>query len=211
MENNRIISVVGLGYVGLPVAVAFGKVRRTVGFDINRTRIAELREGHDRTGEVSAEDLKAANILFTDSIEELKEADFHIVAVPTPIDEANQPDLRLMCRASETVGAALKPGDIVVYESTVYPGVTEEECLPILERVSGLRGGVDFKVGYSPERINPGDKQRRLTTIIKVTSGSTPEAAEFVDALYRRIITAGSPTTAPNLNRRANDANIPAP
>ena len=191
MTKNRIISVVGLGYVGLPVAVAFGKVRRTVGFDINRTRIAELREGHDRTGEVSAEDLKAANILFTDSIEELKEADFHIVAVPTPIDEANQPDLRLMCRASETVGAALKPGDIVVYESTVYPGVTEEECLPILERVSGLKGGLDFSVGYSPERINPGDKEHTFTKIRKVVSGQNPETLEIVAQVYSSVVTAG--------------------
>ena len=191
MDTNRTISVIGLGYVGLPVAVAFGKVRRTIGFDINRTRISELRDGHDRTGEVTAEDLRGADILFTDSIEELKGADFHIVAVPTPIDEANQPDLRLMCRASETVGAALKPGDIVVYESTVYPGVTEEECLPILERVSGLRGGVDFKVGYSPERINPGDKEHTFTKIRKVVSGQDAETLEIVAEVYCSVVTAG--------------------
>ncbi|GAW65990.1 GDP-mannose dehydrogenase [Geoanaerobacter pelophilus] len=141
MTVERIVSVVGLGYVGLPVAVAFGKVRRTIGFDINRTRIKELREGHDRTAEVAAGDLAQADILFTDRIEDLRQANFHIVAVPTPIDEANQPDLSLVCLASETVGKALKPGDIVVYESTVYPGVTEDECIPVLERVSGLKGG----------------------------------------------------------------------
>jgi len=191
VDTNRIISVIGLGYVGLPVAVAFGKIRRTIGFDINRTRIAELRERYDRTGEVTAEDLAAADILFTDSIEELKAANFHIVAVPTPIDEANQPDLRLMCRASETVGAAIKAGDIVVYESTVYPGVTEEECLPILERISGLKGGVDFSVGYSPERINPGDKEHTFTKIRKVVSGQDPETLEIVAQVYSSVVTAG--------------------
>ena len=191
MANHRVISVVGLGYVGLPVAVAFGKVRRTIGFDINRTRIEELRDGFDRTDEVTAEELAAADILFTDRIEDLKGANFHIVAVPTPIDEANQPDLRLMCRASETVAAALKPGDIVVYESTVYPGVTEEECLPILERISGLKGGVDFKVGYSPERINPGDKEHTFTKILKVVSGQDAETLEVVADVYSSVVTAG--------------------
>jgi len=191
VHNDRIISVIGLGYVGLPVAVAFGKVRRTVGFDINSTRIKELREGHDRTGEVAPEDLKAADILLTDQIEELKSADFHIVAVPTPIDDANQPDLALMYRASETVGAALKPGDIVVYESTVYPGVTEDECLPILERVSGLKAGRDFFLGYSPERINPGDKEHTFTKIKKVVSGQTPETLEIVAQVYSSVVTAG--------------------
>ncbi|GFO66538.1 UDP-N-acetyl-D-galactosamine dehydrogenase [Geomonas limicola] len=191
MQRERVISVIGLGYVGLPVAVAFAKVRRTVGFDINSARIAELRQGHDRTGEVSREDLRAADILLTDSIEDLRRADFHIVAVPTPIDEANQPDLRLMYRASETVGAALKPGDIVVYESTVYPGVTEEECLPILERVSGLSAGRDFFVGYSPERINPGDKEHTFTKIKKVVAGQTPETLEVVAQVYSSVVTAG--------------------
>ena len=191
MNSNRTISVIGLGYVGLPVAVAFGKKRRTIGFDINRTRIAELRDGIDRTGEVSAEDLKAADIQFTDSLEVLKQADFHIVAVPTPIDEANQPDLRLMCRASETVGTVLKVGDIVVYESTVYPGVTEEECLPILERVSGLKGGLDFTVGYSPERINPGDKEHTFTNIKKVVSGQDAATLETVAEVYGSVVTAG--------------------
>jgi len=191
MSSGRIISVIGLGYVGLPVAVAFGKVRRTVGFDINSTRIAELRSGFDRTGEVTSEELQAADILLTDSIEDLKRADFHIVAVPTPIDRANQPDLRLMCRASETVGAALKVGDIVVYESTVYPGVTEEECLPILERVSGLKSGRDFCVGYSPERINPGDKEHTFTKIRKVVSGQNAETLEVVAQVYSSVVTAG--------------------
>jgi UDP-N-acetyl-D-glucosamine/UDP-N-acetyl-D-galactosamine dehydrogenase len=191
VSSDRIISVIGLGYVGLPVAVAFGKVRRTVGFDINRTRIAELREGVDRTGEVTSEDLKSADILFTDSVEALKEADFHIIAVPTPIDKANQPDLALMCRASETVGAALKIGDVVVYESTVYPGVTEDECLPILERVSGLKGGLDFTVGYSPERINPGDKEHTFTKIRKVVSGQDAKTLDIVAEVYCSVVTAG--------------------
>jgi len=191
VHKDRIISVIGLGYVGLPVAVAFGKVRRTVGFDINSTRIAELRDGYDRTGEVTSQDLLDADILLTDSIEELKRADFHIVAVPTPIDRANQPDLRLMCLASETVGSALKAGDIVVYESTVYPGVTEEICLPILERVSGLKSGRDFSVGYSPERINPGDKEHTFTKIKKVVSGQNAETLEIVAAVYCSVVTAG--------------------
>ncbi|BCG47621.1 UDP-N-acetyl-D-glucosamine 6-dehydrogenase [Citrifermentans bremense] len=191
MTVERIVSVVGLGYVGLPVAVAFGKVRRTIGFDINRTRIKELREGHDRTAEVAVGDLAQADILFTDRIEDLRQANFHIVAVPTPIDEANQPDLSLVCLASETVGKALKPGDIVVYESTVYPGVTEDECIPVLERVSGLKGGIDFKVGYSPERINPGDKEHTFTKIKKVVSGQDRETLEVVAEVYSSVVTAG--------------------
>jgi len=188
---NRCVSVVGLGYVGLPVAVAFGKSRTTVGFDINPLRIKELREGFDRTGEVESAELQEADILFTDSIDDLKKADFHIVAVPTPVNDANQPDLTLMFRASESVGRALKPGDIVVYESTVYPGVTEEECVPILERVSGLTFGVDFKVGYSPERINPGDKEHTFTKIKKVVSGCDAESLEIVAAVYESVVTAG--------------------
>ena len=191
MQKERIISVVGLGYVGLPVAVAFGKVRRTVGFDINPVRIQELQRGHDRTGEVTPEDLAAADILFTDRIEELSQADFHIVAVPTPVDEANQPDLTLMFRASETVGKALKKGDIVVYESTVYPGVTEDECVPVLERVSGLTCGIDFTVGYSPERINPGDKEHTFTKIKKVVSGQDAATLEIVARVYESVVTAG--------------------
>jgi len=191
MTTDRIISVIGLGYVGLPVAVAFGKVRRTIGFDINRTRIGELKSGHDRTGEVTSEDLQNADILFTEKTEELALADFHIVAVPTPVTEANQPDLTLMYRASETVGRALKKGDIVVYESTVYPGVTEDECVPVLERVSGLRCGIDFTVGYSPERINPGDKEHTFTRIKKVVSGQDAETLEIVARVYESVVTAG--------------------
>ncbi len=191
MKKERIISVVGLGYVGLPVAVAFGKVRRTIGFDINPTRITELCNGYDRTGEVTTEDLKAADIIFTEKIEELALADFHIVAVPTPVDDANQPDLALMLKASRTVGEALKSGDIVVYESTVYPGVTEDECVPILEQVSGLVCGRDFTVGYSPERINPGDKEHTFTRIKKIVSGQDYETLEAVAAVYESVVTAG--------------------
>jgi UDP-N-acetyl-D-galactosamine dehydrogenase len=188
---NRKISVTGLGYVGLPVAVAFGRKHRTIGFDVNAARIRELRGGHDRTGEVSAEELAATDILFTDSIDELRLADFHIVAVPTPIDDANRPDLGLLLRASETVGKALKKGDIVVYESTVYPGVTEEDCVPVLERVSGLSCGADFTVGYSPERINPGDKEHTFTKIKKVVSGQDAETLEIVAQVYESVVTAG--------------------
>ncbi len=183
--------MVGLGYVGLPVAVAFGKMRRTIGFDINAQRIAELQGGHDRTGEVEADELRAANILYTDRVEDLRQADFHIVAVPTPVDEAHQPDLTPVFKASETVGRALKKGDIVVYESTVYPGVTEEECVPILERVSGLKCGADFKVGYSPERINPGDREHTFTKILKVVSGQDEETLDIVAAVYGSVVTAG--------------------
>jgi len=191
MNTERIISVIGLGYVGLPVAVAFGKVRRTVGFDINPVRIKELQTGYDRTGEVTAEDLQTADILFTEKLEELAQANFHIVAVPTPVDEAHQPDLSLMYRASETVGKVLKKGDIVVYESTVYPGVTEDECVPVLERVSGLVCGSDFTVGYSPERINPGDKEHTFTRIKKVVSGQDAETLETVARVYESVVTAG--------------------
>ena len=188
---GRTVSVVGLGYVGLPVAVAFGRQHKTVGFDVNPERIRELREGHDRTGEVSGGELGASDVLFTDEIEDLREADFHIVAVPTPIDDANQPDLSPLLGASETVGKALKPGDIVVYESTVYPGATEEECVPILERVSGLKRGEDFRVGYSPERINPGDREHSFTTILKVVSGEDEETLETVAEVYASVVTAG--------------------
>lgn len=190
-DSGRTISVVGLGYVGLPVAAAFGAVYRTVGFDVNPARIRELREGFDRTGEVSREELKRSAILFTDKVEELREADFHIVAVPTPIDDANQPDLSPLLSASETVGKALKPGDVVVYESTVYPGATEEECVPVLERVSGLRRGADFKVGYSPERINPGDREHSFTKILKVVSGQDAETLDEVAETYGSVVEAG--------------------
>ncbi len=189
--NSRTVSVIGLGYVGLPVAVAFGEKRKTIGFDINASRIEELKSGFDRTGEVDPEDLKSSDILFTDKIEELKLADFHIVAVPTPVDDANQPDLTPMFKASETVAKALKKGDIVVYESTVYPGVTEDECVPVLERVSGLTCGVDFTVGYSPERINPGDKLHTFTKITKVVSGQDAATLEVVAQVYESVVTAG--------------------
>lgn len=191
MPKPRIVSVIGLGYVGLPVAVAFGLKHRTIGFDINESRISELRAGFDRTGEASPEELQRADITYTGKIEELKQADFHIVAVPTPIDDANQPDLTPVFKASESVGKALKCGDIVVYESTVYPGVTEEECVPILERMSGLRCGADFTVGYSPERINPGDKEHTFTKIKKVVSGQDAATLEIVAQVYESVVVAG--------------------
>lgn len=188
---QRTISIIGLGYVGLPVAVAFGLKHRTIGFDINAQRIAELKAGYDRTGEANSEDLQSADILFTNSVDELKLADFHIVAVPTPVDSAKQPDLTPMLKASETIGKALKKGDIVVYESTVYPGVTEDECVPVLERVSGLKCGRDFSVGYSPERINPGDKEHSFTKIRKVVSGLDNNTLEIVATVYESVVTAG--------------------
>lgn len=191
IRYERTVSVIGLGYVGLPVAVAFGKIRTTIGFDINAQRISELCSGYDRTGEVAAEDLTVAKILFTDKIDDLRQADFHIVAVPTPVTEANQPDLTPMLRASETVGKALKKGDIVVYESTVYPGVTEDECVPILEKLSRLVCGQDFTVGYSPERINPGDKEHTFTKIKKVVAGQDAGALEIVASVYESVVTAG--------------------
>jgi UDP-N-acetyl-D-galactosamine dehydrogenase len=189
--HKRKISIVGLGYVGLPVAVAFGKKARTIGFDINEARLAELREGVDRTNEVEASDLGSADIVFTSDIKVLADADFHIVAVPTPVDDAHKPDLTPVERASQTVGYALKKGDIVVYESTVYPGVTEEICVPILEHISGLKCGVDFSVGYSPERINPGDKEHTFTKITKVVSGLDATTLEVVAAVYGSVVTAG--------------------
>ena len=187
------IAIIGLGYVGLPLAVEFGKHRPVIGFDINEGRIAALRAGQDHTREVEAAELAAAaHLTYTADQAALRAATTFIVTVPTPIDSHKRPDLTPLLRASETVGRALKPGDLVIYESTVYPGATEEDCVPVLERVSGLRFNVDFHCGYSPERINPGDKAHRLTTILKVTAGSTPEAAERVDALYASIITAGT-------------------
>ncbi|MEZ2352678.1 Vi polysaccharide biosynthesis UDP-N-acetylglucosamine C-6 dehydrogenase TviB [Caballeronia sp. RCC_10] len=191
--TDQKIAVIGLGYVGLPLAVEFSKHHQVVGFDVNRHRIDALREGHDATLEVADDELHAAETLaFTDDPAALKDCTVFIATVPTPIDRHKRPDLGMLLRASETIGSALKPGDVVIYESTVYPGVTEEECVPVLERVSGLRFNVDFFAGYSPERINPGDKLHRLPDIKKVTSGSTPEVAEAVDALYRQIITAGT-------------------
>lgn len=187
------IGIIGLGYVGLPLAVEFGKVMDVIGFDINEERIKELRDGFDRTREVESEDLKAAKHLsFSADLKDLSNVSFFIVTVPTPVDEARKPDLRPLIGASKTVGKVLKKNDIVIYESTVYPGCTEEVCIPILEEVSGLKFNVDFFAGYSPERINPGDKLHRVTTIKKVTSGSTPEVAEKVDQLYKKIITAGT-------------------
>jgi UDP-N-acetyl-D-galactosamine dehydrogenase len=191
--NDQKIAVVGLGYVGLPLAVEFSKCHSVVGFDINGARVNALREGRDTTLEVSDEELAAATGLsFSADIEQLRDCTVFIATVPTPIDRYKRPDLGPLIRASETIGSVLKAGDIVIYESTVYPGVTEDECVPVLERMSGLKFNVDFFAGYSPERINPGDKLHRVTDIKKVTSGSTPEVAEAVDALYRGIITAGT-------------------
>ena len=187
------IALIGLGYVGLPLAVAFGKVRPVLGFDINEARVAELRSGKDSTLEVSAGDLSAASLLeFSSQRSKLDDCGIFIVTVPTPIDTANRPDLTPIIKASESVGKAMKNGAIVIYESTVYPGCTEEVCVPILERESGLKFNQDFFCGYSPERINPGDKVNTLTKIKKITSGSTPAVADVVDALYRSIITAGT-------------------
>ncbi len=191
--RNLRIGVVGLGYVGLPLAVEFGKRFSTVGFDIKAARVDELRRGHDSTLETDEAELASATKLsYTTRLEDLKTCRVFIVTVPTPIDEFKRPDLTPLEKSSESVGKVLKKGDVVIYESTVYPGCTEEVCVPILERVSGLKFNRDFYAGYSPERINPGDKQHRLTTIRKVTSGSTPAVAEFVDSLYRSIITVGT-------------------
>ena len=191
--QNLKLAIIGLGYVGLPLAVEFGKKRSVVGFDINATRINDLKAGKDVTLETSHEEIiKAKHLSFTQNIEDLKACNVFIVTVPTPIDQYNRPDLTPLIKASETVGKVLKHGDIVIYESTVYPGCTEEDCVPILEKQSGLTFNQDFYCGYSPERINPGDKEHRVTTIKKVTSGSTPEIADLVDALYNEIITAGT-------------------
>jgi len=187
------IGVVGLGYVGLPLAVEFGKRYKTIGFDIKEARVAELKAGRDSTLEADAAELKAAKKLsYTHRIEDIAGCNFYIVTVPTPVDKYNRPDLRPIEGASNTLGKVLKKGDIVVYESTVYPGCTEEIAVPILEKVSGLKYNRDFFCGYSPERINPGDKEHRLTTIKKITAGSTPEVADFVDKVYGSIITAGT-------------------
>ena len=192
VEQAR-IGVIGLGYVGLPLAVEFGKKYDTVGFDINSARIAELKGGHDSTEEVEPELLAQAQRLgFTDRLEDVADCNVYIVTVPTPIDEHKRPDLSPLESASAAVGKVLSKGDVVIYESTVYPGATEEICIPVLERVSGLRFNEDFYAGYSPERINPGDKEHRVTNILKVTSGSTPEVADLVDALYASIIQAGT-------------------
>ncbi|UJF23498.1 Vi polysaccharide biosynthesis UDP-N-acetylglucosamine C-6 dehydrogenase TviB [Shewanella sp. OMA3-2] len=190
---NAKVGIIGLGYVGLPLAVEFGKQRSTIGFDINQARIDELSAGHDSTLECSSAELsEAIELVYTTSLELLKECNVFIVTVPTPIDEHKQPDLTPLIKASETLGKIIKEGDVIIYESTVYPGATEEDCIPVVEGVSGLKFNQEFFAGYSPERINPGDKEHRVTNILKVTSGSTPEVAEYVDQLYKTIIVAGT-------------------
>ena len=192
-EHESLIAVIGLGYVGLPLAVEFGKVRPALGFDIDEARVRALRAGVDHTLEVDSEELRSARQLrLSSDAADLNDANIFIITVPTPVDEAKRPDVSALIKASESVGAALSAGNIVIYESTVFPGCTEEVCVPVLERVSGLKYNEDFFCGYSPERINPGDKEHRLPSILKVTSGSTPEIADKVDALYRGIITAGT-------------------
>ncbi len=204
MKNTK-IAIIGLGYVGLPLAVEFAKKYQTIGFDINIDRVNQLKNNTDLTLETSSEELKAVNcnslsevqksnngLWLTTNVTEISQANFYIITVPTPVDKNNKPDLTPLYKASETIGNILKKGDIVVYESTVFPGATEEECVPILEKISGLKYNVDFYVGYSPERINPGDKERTVTKILKVTSGSTPEIGKKVDAVYKSIITAGT-------------------
>ncbi|HEY4967519.1 MAG TPA: nucleotide sugar dehydrogenase [Puia sp.] len=200
MESKQFIAVIGLGYVGLPLAVEFAKKYPVAGFDINKKRVKELREGSDQTLEIEEEDLKKVlcgqpgekGLFCTDTLSDISSCNYFIVTVPTPTDRFNHPDLGPLYRASETVGKVLKKGDVVIYESTVYPGVTEEECAPVLEKVSGLVFNKDFFCGYSPERINPGDKLHTVSKILKITSGSTPEVAKKVDALYRSIIEAGT-------------------
>ena len=187
------IAIIGLGYVGLPLAVEFGKKVSVIGFDIHQKRIDELKNGRDHTLEVSPEELaQSTHLQYSAHLDDLKDCNFFIVTVPTPIDSVNRPDLTPLCKASETIGKVISKGDIVVYESTVYPGATEEVCIPVIEKVSGLKFNQDFYAGYSPERINPGDKINTLTKIKKITSGSTPEIANLVDAVYLSIITAGT-------------------
>ena len=203
--NNSKIAIIGLGYVGLPLAVAFAEKFKTVGYDINASRIDELKKGHDRTLEITDADLQkvlvktgleldenGAGLLITDAILPVTSANIYVVTVPTPTDKHNRPVLTPMIKASEMIAKVLKKGDVVIYESTVYPGVTEDECVPVLEKISGLKYNEDFFAGYSPERINPGDKEHTVTKILKVTSGSTPEVAEYVDQLYKSVITAGT-------------------
>lgn len=191
--NTRKVAVIGLGYVGLPLAVEFGKKYKTLGFDINKSRIQELISGHDSTLEVDEYELKEVKSLkYSYDVNDLESYDFYVVTVPTPINESKQPDLEPLVKASKMLGAVVKKGDVIVYESTVYPGATEEVCIPILEEISGLKFNEDFYAGYSPERINPGDKEHRVTNILKVTSGSTPEAAALIDNVYKSIINAGT-------------------
>jgi UDP-N-acetyl-D-glucosamine/UDP-N-acetyl-D-galactosamine dehydrogenase len=192
MSNRRTLAIIGLGYVGLPVAVAFGRAGfGVVGFDVDRQRIDELRRGLDRTREIEPADIERANLHLTDDAADLRNADFYIITVPTPIDDACVPDLSMLLAASRTVGTALSPGDIVVYESTVYPGATEEDCVPVLEAASGLKAGVDFTVGFSPERVNPGDKDHRFETISKVVSGQDARTLDIVAETYGAVVTAG--------------------
>ncbi len=191
MSHQRNVSVIGLGYVGLPVAVAMAKHNKTIGFDINQARVKALQEGHDETLEVASDELNHPNLVLTSESSDLQQADFHIVAVPTPINNVKQPDLSPLESASSLLGKQLKKGDIVVYESTVYPGATEEVCVPILERESGLSCGTDFKVGYSPERINPGDEEHVFTNITKVVSGQDQESLDIIAAVYGSVVTAG--------------------
>ena len=192
LEKTK-VAIVGLGYVGLPLAVEFGRHFDTIGFDINSDRVVELKRGHDATLEVSSEELAASDRLaYSDHLDDLKDCDVYIVTVPTPIDVAKRPDLGALRGASRSIGTVLGKGNIVIYESTVYPGATEEDCAPILAEISGLKVNKDFFLGYSPERINPGDKEHRVTDILKVTSGSTPQVAEFIDAMYRKVIRAGT-------------------
>src|SRR5690606_30002167 len=199
--NNIRIAVIGLGYVGLPLARLFATKYPVIGFDINQNRIKELNEGHDLTLEVDNDTITSVlqntpkmdkGLFCSSSLEDIRDCNYYIVTVPTPVDKNNRPDLTPLYKSSETVGKILKKGDIVIYESTVYPGVTEDECVPVLENVSGLKFNKDFFAGYSPERINPGDKEHTVSKILKVTSGSTPEVAEFVDQLYRSVITSGT-------------------
>jgi UDP-N-acetyl-D-galactosamine dehydrogenase len=191
--TDTVLGVIGLGYVGLPLAVEFGKRYRTVGFDINQSRIAELVSGRDGTLEVDSAELQQAQYLtFSSDVEQLRQCNVFIVTVPTPVDEYNRPDLTPLLRASHTLSTVIKSGDVVIYESTVYPGATEEDCVPVVEQGSGFKFNIDFFVGYSPERINPGDKKHRFTNTRKVTSGSTPDTADFVDALYASVVTAGT-------------------
>ena len=191
MSNK--IAIIGLGYVGIPLAVEFGKSTPTIGLDIDKSRIDELNSGFDRTLEMSKDNLESSiHLTYTTDINDTSECNIYIITVPTPINSKNQPDLTPLIKSSQSVGSVLKKGDIVIYESTVYPGVTEDECVPILEEISDLKFNVDFYCGYSPERINPGDKEKTLTKILKITSGSTPEIADFVDSLYKSIITAGT-------------------
>ena len=185
------LAVIGLGYVGLPIALEFARKIRVIGFDINAKRIEMMRQGIDPSNELEQKDFDGCDIEFTDSLEVLKEAKFFIVAVPTPVDQHNVPDLTPVLKASETVGKVLKKGDYVVFESTVYPGCTEEDCLPVIERLSGLKNGEEFKIGYSPERINPGDKNHTLSSIIKVVSGTDAESLENIAKVYELVVSAG--------------------